>query len=49
MKDLSGFLLALFMVVAPVSGTTHTIVSSGFTFSPDNLTIILGDPVVSME
>lgn len=46
MKSFPATILALFIVLTTGTGTTHTIVSSGFSFSPSNLTINLGDTVV---
>ncbi len=43
MKFIIGFIYVFLAMTAQLPAVTHTIISSGFTFVPDNITINLGD------
>lgn len=45
MKKTTGFLLLILAATTTSFSTTHTITNSGFTFSPDTITINKGDTV----
>ena len=44
-KSIPLALLTLFSVITPGMSTTWTITNSGFHFTPDTLTIVVGDDV----